>query len=114
MHRRAPCVHTERTFFNVYLDGSLLISTARIGAIIGFANLFTIPASLATPPLVHKLGKVKTVVAGALGAAASIVVLGFSGQWVLAAGAFICTRSLAAFDQHSQMIAQIGLTVCID
>jgi MFS family permease len=87
---------TARTFFNVYMDGALLVSTARIGAIVGLANLLSIPAPLATPPLVQKLGKVWTVVAGALGVAASIVLLGLGGQWVLAACAFVCMRSLAA------------------
>jgi predicted MFS family arabinose efflux permease len=85
-----------RTFFNVYMDSSLLVSTARIGAIMALANLLTIPAPLVTPPLVQKLGKVRMIVAGVLGVAASILVLGFSGHWVLAACAFVCMRSLAA------------------
>jgi predicted MFS family arabinose efflux permease len=84
------------TFFNVYMDSSLLVSTARIGAIIAVANLLTIPAPLMTPPLVQKLGRVRTIVAGALAVAASILVLGVGGHWALAALAFVCTRSLAA------------------
>jgi len=87
---------TARTFFNVYMDRALRVSTARIGAAMALANLLTIPAPLVTPLLVQKLGKVRTMVAGVLGVAASILVLGLSGHWVLAACAFVSTTLLAA------------------
>ncbi len=85
-----------RTFFNVYMDTALLVPAARIRAVMALASLLTIPAPLVMPPLTQKLDRVRTVVAGVLGVAASIALLGFSGHWVMAAFAFACIRSLAA------------------
>lgn len=83
-------------FFNVYLDSAWSVPTATIGGLIAVANLLTIPAPLLTPPLVQRWGRLGTVLAGALGVAASVAALALVDHWVWAAVAFVCMTILAA------------------
>jgi hypothetical protein len=54
------------TFFNVYLDDSLLVSTALIGGLVAAAQLVAVPAALAAPLVVGRWGIVRTIMLGSL------------------------------------------------
>jgi MFS family permease len=84
-----------RTFFNVYMDSVFAAPAARIGTIMAFASLLTIPAPLIMPPLVGRLGRAGALATAMLGVAASVVLMGFSVHWVVAAVAFVCINVLA-------------------
>jgi MFS family permease len=58
-------VAATQTFFNVYMDRELNVSTATIGIILAVAKLLGVPAALAIPWLTRKFGSAGTV-AGAL------------------------------------------------
>ena len=50
------------TFFNVYLDDGLGVSTAQIGTLTAFGRLVSVPAALLTPVLAARFGNSRVVV----------------------------------------------------
>ncbi|MEM7033690.1 MAG: MFS transporter [Chloroflexota bacterium] len=71
-----------RSFFNVYLDAGLGVSTARIGLLIAIGQVIAGPAALAAPFLVSRVGKVPAVIYATLGIAGSLVIMGTVPNWI--------------------------------
>jgi MFS family permease len=71
-----------RTFFNVYLDADLGISTARIGVLIALSQIVAGPAALATPMLIIRAGKIPIIVSGSLGMAGGLLLMGLLPHWL--------------------------------
>jgi len=69
------------TFFNVYLDSDLLVSTARIGLLLALGRLLGIPAALATGPLTARYGNRGVVIGASLGTALSILPIALVPHW---------------------------------
>ncbi len=69
------------TFFNVYLDSELLVSTARIGLLLALGRLLGIPAALATGPLTARYGNRGVVIGASLGTALSILPIALIPHW---------------------------------
>jgi len=70
-----------RTFFNVYLDASLHVPTAQIGALSATGQLLAVPAALAAPLLMTRWGKSRTYVLGSLGMALGLLPLALIPHW---------------------------------
>ena len=70
-----------RTFFNVYLDTDLGVSTARIGVLIALSQIVAGPAALAAPMLIMRSGKISIIVSGSLGMAGSLLLMGLLPHW---------------------------------
>ena len=79
---------TARTFYNVYLDRVLAVSTARIGASMAIASLLAIPAPLVMPALVRRLGKIPALLLTLAGLALTGLLLSLSTDWIMAAAAY--------------------------
>jgi MFS family permease len=60
-----------QTFFNVYMDSELQVTTSTIGTIQAIAKLLGVPAALALPLLTHRFGSVRSVIV-----ASTVVTLG--------------------------------------
>jgi MFS family permease len=92
---RASAVGVSRTFFNVYLDAGLGISTANIGMLFAAVQLVSAPAAMAMPAIVQRWGSRDTVVYGSLAAAGSLALLAAIPHWVAAtlgrAGIYVCS-----------------------
>ena len=84
------------TFFNVYLDDGLGVSTALIGAVWAAGRLVSVPAALATPLAVARWGNARTVIWGSLGLALCMLPLALVPQWAVAGAAFVGISSLFA------------------
>jgi predicted MFS family arabinose efflux permease len=84
------------TFFNVYLDDGLGVSTALIGAVWAAGRLVSVPAALATPLAVARWGNAHTVIWGSLGLALCMLPLALVPQWAVAGAAFVGISSLFA------------------
>jgi MFS family permease len=69
------------TFFNVYLDSELLVSTARIGLLLALGRLLGIPAALATGPLTARYGNRVVVIAASIGTALSVLPIALVPHW---------------------------------
>ncbi|MEZ4734374.1 MAG: MFS transporter [Caldilineaceae bacterium] len=70
-----------RTFFNVYLDDGLGVSTAQIGSLLAFAQLLAVPSALMAPALVRRWGKERLMLAGTFGVAVSLLPMAFIADW---------------------------------
>jgi MFS family permease len=87
---------SANTFFNVYLDDGLGVSTALIGTMWAVGRLMSVPAALLTPLAVARWGNARTIVWGSLGLALCMVPLALVPQWVVAGVAFAGISSLFA------------------
>jgi predicted MFS family arabinose efflux permease len=87
---------SANTFFNVYLDDGLGVSTALIGVVWAAGRLVSVPAALATPLAVARWGNVRTVVWGSLILALCMLPLALVPNWVVAGLAFVGMSSLFA------------------
>ena len=93
-----------KAFFNVYLDTSLHVPTASIGAIVAVGQLLAIPAALFTPILLSRWGRPRTILVSLLGIAVCLLPLALIPLWGVAAIAYMV---LMAFS----LIAQPALTI---
>ncbi len=78
-----------RTFFNVYLDADLQISTTLIAVLSAAGQLLAVPAALTAPLLIARLGLGRTIVWGNLGMACSLLLLAFIPHWETAGLGFV-------------------------
>ncbi len=85
---------TIATFFNVYLDEGLGVSTALIGALSAVGQLLSIPAALAAPLLVARWGNARTIFWGTLGMALCALPLALIPHWGAAGLGFASSAAL--------------------
>jgi MFS family permease len=72
------------TFFNVYLDNGLGVSTTLIGTLSGLGQLLSIPAALVAPLLMARWGKPHTISFGMAGMVLCLVPLAIIPHWAAA------------------------------
>jgi MFS family permease len=82
------------TFFNVYLDDGLGVSTALIGALSAAGQLLAVPSALMAPLLVARAGNVRIVSRGTLGMAVCLLPLALVPHWALAGLGLISSTAL--------------------
>jgi len=77
---------TTMSFYNVYMDTLLKVSTARIGAVAAGCQLVAAVAAVGIPAVISRMGTSRTFVLATMGMAVSILPLALVGHW-LGAGA---------------------------
>jgi MFS family permease len=82
------------TFFNVYLDDALGVSTALIGALIAMGQFISVPAALAAPLGAERWGNGRMVSWGTAGVALSMLPLALIPQWGAAGVGFVGAISM--------------------
>ena len=87
---RGPVV----TFFNVYMDSELGISTALIGVLSAIALLISVPAALLAPLIVARRGNTRTIVWGMIGMALCTLPLVLIPRWPAAGLAYISSSAM--------------------
>ncbi|HEU5100606.1 MAG TPA: MFS transporter [Roseiflexaceae bacterium] len=92
------------TFFNVYLDSELLVSTARIGLLISLGRLLGIPAALATGRLTARYGNRAVVIGASLGTALSILPIALISHWTAAGLSLIGVVGLSGIRYPASMV----------
>jgi MFS family permease len=85
---------SARTFFNVYMDTSLLASTPLIGALLAAGQLLSGLTALATPLVEKALGRFRLLVILFMGFAAGQAILGFLPFQAAAAIGFVAIYAL--------------------
>ena len=78
---QTACVGVSKTFFNVYLDDYLGISTGSIGAIFAVVQLLSAIAAMIMPRLMARWGPNAVFILSSLGSAAGMLPLAFIPQW---------------------------------
>ena len=89
-------VGTLFTFFNVYMDAGLQISTVHIGVLSAVGRLLSIPTALIVPLLTVRWGSGRTAAWASLGTAFSMLPLIFISHWGAAGLGFIGTIALTS------------------
>ena len=89
-------VGTLFTFFNVYMDAGLHISTVHIGVLSAIGRLLSIPTALIVPFLTVRWGSGRTAAWASLGTAFSMLPLIFIAHWSAAGLGFIGTIALTS------------------
>ncbi len=75
---------TARLFTNVYFDSGLALPTSQIGVLMGLGQLLAVPAALATPILVSRLGNKMTFISASIGMALFLLPLALIPVWAAA------------------------------
>jgi predicted MFS family arabinose efflux permease len=89
---RGPVV----TFFNVYMDSELGVSTALIGTLSAAALLIAVPAALLAPLIVARRGNTGTVAWGMVGLVLCTLPLVLVSRWPAAGLAYIGSSAMFA------------------
>ncbi len=97
------------TFFNVYLDAGLGTSTALIGVLVAAGSLLSVPAVLATPLLVARWGRGRTVALGSLLLAFAILPLALVPHQAAAGLGYIGITALFAITTTAMRVYSQGL-----
>ena len=84
-----------RTFFNIYLDTELSISTSQIGTISAISQLLALPAALITPLLAERFGLGKATQIGNIATALCVLPLALWSHRLAAVGGIIGTLACA-------------------
>jgi MFS family permease len=71
-----------RTFFNVYLDGDLGVSTAWIGTIFGLSQLLSLAIALVAPQLLGRWGTARIFTLSIVGIAVTMVPIALFPHWL--------------------------------
>jgi predicted MFS family arabinose efflux permease len=78
-----------RTFFNVYLDDGLHISTTQIGSMLAFAQLLAAPAALYAPVLATRWGAPRLILWGTVVVGLSLLLMVLVPHWLMAGAGFL-------------------------
>ncbi len=97
-------VATTSTFFNVYLDTDLGVSTERIGLLSALGRLAAVPAALLVPTLGARWGNRNTVIWASAGTALSFLPLALLPHWTAAGLGFIGVVGLSALRYPAFMV----------
>ena len=98
-----------RTFFNVYLDAGLGVSTGTIGLLTAVGQLVAGPAALIAPLLILRAGKVPAIAQSTLGAAGSLLLMGLAPHWALVGFGFMGVIGLRAITQSIASVLQMEI-----
>jgi predicted MFS family arabinose efflux permease len=71
-----------RTFFNVYLDSDLGVSTAWIGTIFGLSQLLALLPALVAPQLLGRWGAARILTASIVGIGVTLAPLALFADWL--------------------------------
>lgn len=98
-----------RTFFNVYLDDGLNVSTGRIGVLAALGQLVAVPAALAMPLLAARWGHARTYLLASVGLALSLLPLAVVPHWSVAGLGFMGVIALASIARPAITIFQMEI-----
>ena len=98
------------TFFNVYMDDALGVSTATIGLVVAIAHLAAVPAALSVPAVTRRLGNGRAAVAGTVGVALSMLPLALIPLWPAAGLGFMAMYSLTSIRYSAFFVYMMNVT----
>ncbi len=93
-----------RVFFNVYLDAGLSTPTSLVGTLFAVAQLLSVPAALAMPLLVGRLGRERTITLAALSVAGSLLPMALIPHWVAGGLGFMGMIAAASISASAFMV----------
>ena len=103
---QTACMGVVHTFFNVYLEVDLEVSTVLIGTLFAAGQLMGGVAALATPLLSARWGHARIVVWGSLGTALNLLPLVLFAHWGAAGIGFMGVSALTSLRVPALMVYQ--------
>lgn len=97
-------VATTSTFFNVYMDTSLMIPTAQIGFLAAIARLAAVALALMVPLLARRMGHLGVVIMAGLGTSLGFLPLALIPHWGAAGLGFVTIVGMAALRYTSYTV----------
>ena len=82
------------TFFNVYLDTELHVSTAGIGVLTSLSRVIGVPAALLVPRLSRRFGNLPVAIVGTLLSAVFLLPVALIPHWAAAGAGYIASRMM--------------------
>lgn len=98
------------TFFNVYMDDALGVSTSTIGLVVAIAHLVAVFAALSVPAVTRRLGNGPAAVAGTVGVALSMLPLALFPFWQAAGFGFAAMYSLTSLRFSAFFVYMMDVT----
>ena len=98
-----------RSFFNVFMDAGLAVSTATIGVLIAASQIVAGPATLAAPLLAKRLGKTLLISLGMFGTALGYLVMALSAHWILAGLGFVWATAMLSVTRAVVTVYQMEI-----
>ena len=98
-----------RSFFNVYMDDALGVSTATIGVLFAASQLVAGPATMAAPALIKHTGKTSMIALGMFGSAAGFLLLALASHWALAGLGFIWATAMLSITRAVVNVYQMEI-----
>ena len=98
-----------RSFFNVFMDAGLAVSTATIGVLIATSQIVAGPATLAAPLLAKRLGKTLLISLGMFGTALGYLVMALSAHWILAGLGFVWATAMLSVTRAVVTVYQMEI-----
>ena len=98
-----------RTFFNVYLELDLGVSTSRIGLLLAFGQLAAGPAALCAPALSARVGRVPMIVVTTAITAFSLVIMALMPHWAAAGIGYTLVVGLRSLTQSVSSVVNLEI-----
>ena len=98
-----------RTFFNVYLDAGLRVSTHQIGTLAAASQLLSVPVALAAPLLMGRWGNFRTFLWASLGIVLSMLPMALIPHWGAAGLGYVGVMALGTVWRPSLMLYRMQL-----
>ncbi|MCB9102181.1 MAG: MFS transporter [Anaerolineales bacterium] len=96
-----------RTFFNIYLDTDLQLTTAHIGMLLAFGQLLSVPAALMMPLLAQRWGDGLTYLYCTWGMVPSLLLIAAVPHWAVAGLGFMGLMSLISTARPAIVVFQM-------
>ncbi|MCB0007072.1 MAG: MFS transporter, partial [Anaerolineales bacterium] len=84
------------TFFNVYLDTELHVSTSGIGILTSLSRVIGVPAALLVPRLTRRFDNLPVAIVGTLLSALFLVPVALVPNWLAAGSGYIASRMMVS------------------
>ena len=106
---QAVSAGSARSFFNVYLDDGLRVSTSRIGTLSAFGQLLAAATALSTPLLAARWGNARAYLVASLGVAVSLLPLALVPHWAAAGLGYLGVMAMASITLPTISVYQMEL-----
>ncbi len=98
------------TFFNVYMDDALGVSTATIGMIVAASHLVSVFTVLTVPMFVRRWGSANSSIGATIGSGLSLLPLAMIPLWPVAGASFITMGAFGAVRYSSFFVYMMEVT----
>ncbi len=98
------------TFFNVYMDDALGVSTATIGLIVALSHLLSVFTALTVPRIVGRWGSANSAVVAAVAAGLSLLPMALIPLWPVAGLSFVTMGAISSVRYNSFFVYMMEVT----